>query len=58
MVNQSETLAIVMGTLGVLFMIASAFRIMPWNWAIFLGVACFIIAGMLRRVAANNKRNG
>ena len=58
MVNQSETLAIVMGTLGVLFMIASGFQIMPWKWAIFLGVACFILAGMMRRVAANNKRNG
>jgi hypothetical protein len=58
MINRSETLAIVLGTLGVVFMVASGFQIMPWKWAIFLGVACFIFAAMMRRIAGNNRRSG
>ena len=56
MISQSETLAIILGTLGVVFMIASAFQIMPWRWAIFLGVACFMFAAMMRRIAGNHRR--
>ena len=58
MANNSQTLAIILGTLGVVFMVASGFQIMPWKWAIFLGVSCFMFAAMMRRIAANNRRNG
>jgi hypothetical protein len=57
-ITHSDTLAIILGTLGVVFMIASGFQIMPWKWAVFLGVACFIFAGMMRRIAGNSRRNG
>ena len=58
MITHSETLAIILGTLGVVFMVASAFQIMPWNWAIFLGLVCFFAAAMMRRIAGNNRGKG
>ena len=36
--------------MGILFMIAMAFQILPFNYAIFAGVACFILAGTVRRL--------
>ena len=47
---QSKTAATILTTLGVLFMIAMAFQILPFNIAIFSGVACFILAGTVRRI--------
>ncbi|HEX5706726.1 MAG TPA: hypothetical protein VFX96_05505 [Pyrinomonadaceae bacterium] len=50
----ANMLAIVLGTLGVLFMIAMAFGVfMSRNYALFAGVACFILAGAVRRMAIN-----
>jgi hypothetical protein len=40
----------ILSTLGILFMLAMAFKILPFNLAIFAGVACFILAGTVRRV--------
>lgn len=53
--NNSKTIAIILTTFGVLFMLAMAFQILPWNIAIFAGVACFILAGMVRRMAARRQ---
>ena len=48
--QQVKTLSGVLGLLGILFMIAMAFDVfMPRNYALFLGVACFILAGGVRR---------
>jgi len=49
MQNRAQVVAMILGTIGVLFMMAMAFRILPANLAIFAGVACFIIAGAVKR---------
>ncbi|HEX8475707.1 MAG TPA: hypothetical protein VF666_16910 [Pyrinomonadaceae bacterium] len=46
----ASTLSIVLGTLGVLFLMAMAFGVFAFKYAIFLGVACFILAGMVKRL--------
>ncbi len=44
--------AIILSTLGVLFMMAMAFGVLlPRSYSLFLGVACFILAGMVGRLA-------
>jgi hypothetical protein len=46
--KQTTTIAArVLGLLGVLFMLAMAFDVMPRKYALFAGVACFVIAGSL-----------
>ena len=45
----ANTLAKVLGVAGVLFMVSMAFQIINWRYAIFLGVACFIIAGAIKK---------
>ncbi|GEM_PF-1770748 len=54
--TRGKAAAIFLTTLGVLFMIAMAFQIMPWNYAIFGGVACFILAGAVRRMFSQSGR--
>ena len=48
--QKANVIAIVLGTLGTLFMIAMAFGVLPFKIAIFAGVACYILAGAVRRV--------
>jgi hypothetical protein len=48
--ERAKTASTILGTLGILFMIAMAFQILPFNYAIFAGVACFILAGTVRRL--------
>lgn len=50
--DKANLISIVLGTLGVLFMMAMAFHVLPTNLAIFAGIACFIIAGAVKRVAS------
>ena len=51
MTNQTtKTVAIILSTVGVLLMISTGFSILPWNIAVFAGIACFIVAGMVRRM--------
>jgi len=50
--DKANLISIVLGTLGVLFMMAMAFGILPTNMAIFACIACFIIAGAVKRVAS------
>lgn len=47
--DKAKLASTILGTLGVLFMLAMAFKILPFNYAIFAGVACFILAGTVRR---------
>ena len=56
MENRANLVAVMFSTLGVLFMLAMAFKIMPWNYAIFAGVACFILAGAVKRVDSQTRR--
>jgi len=48
--NKANIIAIALGTLGTLFMISMAFGVLPFKIAIFAGVACYILAGAVRRV--------
>jgi hypothetical protein len=52
MSDKANLTALVLGTLGVLFFMAMAFNVLPKNMAIFAGIACFIIAGAVKRMAA------
>ena len=38
-------IARVLGLLGVLFILAMAFDVMPRKYALFAGIACFVVAG-------------
>lgn len=53
--DKANLIAVVLGTLGVLFFMAMAFSLLPQNLAIFAGIACFIIAGAVKRIAAQNR---
>ena len=55
MTDKSTLIATLLTTLGVLFMMAMAFGIMPANIAIFAGVACFILAGTMKRIMRPDK---
>ncbi len=45
----------ILATVGVLFMLAMAFRvIVPRNVALFLGIACFVVAGLMRRLPGSS----
>lgn len=45
----AHTIATILGGVGVLFMLMMAFGVfLPRTTALFLGVACFVIAGVVR----------
>lgn len=48
--KQAKALAIVFSTIGILFFVGMGLSVLPFKWAIFGGVACFIVAGMIRRL--------
>jgi hypothetical protein len=52
---QANTIAIILGTIGILFFISIGFSIFPNKYAAFAGVACFMLAAMVRRIAAQKK---
>lgn len=57
MSRQTATLtARILGIVGVLFMLAMTFDILPRNIALFLGVACFVIAGGLWGMGGSMQR--
>ena len=48
--QMAKTVALILSTIGVLFMISTGFSLLPWNIAVFAGLACFIVAGLVRRL--------
>lgn len=48
-----KTFVTVLWCLGLLLLLAAAFDLLPIsdNLAIFLGIACFIVGGMIKRIA-------
>ena len=48
--GKANAIAIMVMTLGIIFFIAMAFDVMPRNYALFAGVACFVLATMVRRI--------
>lgn len=53
--NPAGLAVIILTTLGTIFFLTMAFGLMPWNYAIFAGVVCFILAGAVRRFMAQSK---
>lgn len=46
----------ILTTVGVLFILAMAFDVLfPSRVALFLGIACFVVAGLMRRLAADDE---
>ena len=49
-ISKANKVAIALGALGTLFFISTGLNLLPWNIAIFAGIACYIIAGAVRRM--------
>jgi hypothetical protein len=47
--KKANTISIALSSIGVLFFISSGLGVFPWKYAVFGGIACFIIAGAVRR---------
>lgn len=52
-IRQANMVGHLIRTIGVLFFIAMAFQILTWKYAMFGGVACFIIAPVIRKMIAD-----
>ena len=50
--QSANTVATILGVVGILFILAMAFNILPGKIALFLGIASFIVAGLVRTLAA------
>ncbi len=50
MTSRPNTIAIVLTTIGTLLFIMSGFQILPWKYTVFAAIACYILAGMSRRI--------
>jgi len=51
-IRQANAIAHVLRLAGILFFIAMAFQIITWKYAMFGGVACFIIAPVVRKIVS------
>ena len=49
-IRQANSVAHSLRLVGVLFFIAMAFQVITWKYALFGGVACFVIAPAIRRI--------
>lgn len=52
-IRQANSIAHLIRLVGVLFFVAMSFQIMTWKYAMFCGVACFIIAPAVRKLIAD-----
>ena len=50
MFGRKNPIAVILGTLGTIFMLAMAFGVLPMKFAIFAGVVCFVLAGMVKKL--------
>ncbi|HMV46460.1 MAG TPA: hypothetical protein PLD20_15420 [Blastocatellia bacterium] len=48
--RQANAVAQVLRVIGILFFMAMAFQVLTWKYAMFGGVACFILASAVRRI--------
>jgi hypothetical protein len=49
--NNKNQIAVILGVCGTLFFIASGLGVLPWKFAVFGGIACYIIAGAVKKSA-------
>ena len=52
--KRANAIAHIIRTVGVLFFIAMAFQIITWKYAMFGGVACFILAPVVRKIVGDD----
>lgn len=45
--QKAHIAARILGVVGVIFMLAMAFDVMPRKYALFAGLACFVVAGSM-----------
>lgn len=57
-IRWANAIAHVVRVIGILFFIAMAFQVMTWKYAIFGGVACFIIAPAIRQILVGQYQKG
>lgn len=43
-------ITLLLSTLGTIFMLAMAFKVMPTNLALFAGVTCYVLAGVTKKM--------
>ncbi len=48
--RQANAVAQALRVIGILFFVAMAFQVLTWKYAMFGGVACFILAPAVRRI--------
>lgn len=48
--HKANVITIALATLGTLFFISTGFNLMPFKYAAFAGIACYVLAGAVRRV--------
>jgi hypothetical protein len=49
-----RTLAVALSAVGVVFMLSLAFPVMPNNYALFAGTACFVLSGLAWTLPSRN----
>ncbi len=54
-IQQANAMVQVLNAVGVLFFIAMAFSVITWKYAMFGGLACFIIAPAIKRIALSTE---
>jgi hypothetical protein len=56
--QKASAIGKILGVIGVLFILAMVFGLLPINLALFLAIACFIVAGLVRRLAGRHQNEG
>jgi hypothetical protein len=51
-----RTLSLIFSALGVLFMLAMSFTVMPQRYALFAGVGCFVLSGMVWALPSGDEK--
>ena len=49
-IQRANAAAQLLRVIGILFFVAMAFQVLTWKYAMFGGVACFILAPAVRRI--------
>jgi len=49
-VRKANTIVLLLRITGVLFFIASGLNILTWKYAVFAGIACFLLAPAVRQL--------
>ena len=53
--RKANVITIILGTLGTLFFIAMGLQVVPMKYAVFAGIACYLLAGAVRKVMVGER---